>query len=74
MAIRIPPKERERRLVNATERYMAGTLSRQEFEAEESKYMPNYTAAADALARAQGPSGRLLHRLIAYVRSLLLYA
>ncbi len=74
MAIRISPKERERSLVDATERYMRGSLTRQDFEEEERKYMPDYAAAADALAKARRPSGPLLYRLLTYLRSLLLYA
>ncbi|MCC7103785.1 MAG: hypothetical protein IT307_01465 [Chloroflexi bacterium] len=55
MAVHLPdvsPAERERRLVEASERYMSGTLSAADFEALEKRYMVDYRAAAMEIARS----------------------
>lgn len=56
MAVRsapVPAEERQRRLVRASQRYMSGSLSAEDFEAQERLYMVDYRAAAIEVARSR---------------------
>lgn len=61
-------RERERRLTSASEAFMRGKLSAQEFECIERENMPDYDAAARALARLR-PG--IVARLVTFCRRLL---
>jgi hypothetical protein len=57
-------RDRERRLTKASEEFMRGILSAEEFERIERENMPNYDAAIKALAKSRPNSiSRLWRKL-----------
>lgn len=46
----LSPEERERRLDEAADRYLDGELTREQFNALERQYAPDYLGAAQVLA------------------------
>lgn len=60
----LPFDERQRILVEASEKYMSGLISLKEFRRVERTYGPDYNAATLELAKTQGGLLRFLERLI----------
>jgi hypothetical protein len=53
----LPPEESERRLIQASDRFLRGEISVEEFESEERRYMTDYRSAMVTLAKRRKADG-----------------